>query len=189
MTRFLHGFTILAGTCALTLIVGCGGSSTPKVNCDGGACGDAKRADSGTKHDGSPVAQPDGAVTTLPDGAVTTQPDGPVTTQPDGGVTNQPDGPVTTQPDGAVATQPDGPSATPDVEESDTTSTKTDAQPSLDVIPAQKFDVKNDTSGTPVDAPAPLFDVAQDIATDVAADVLEDASEAGDAVEAGEDSL
>jgi len=54
------------------------------------------------------------------------------------------------------------------------------------VIPAQKLDVKNDTSGTPVDAPAPLFDVAQDIATDVAADVLEDAAEAGDATEAGE---
>jgi len=182
MTRLLHGFTILAGTCALTLVVGCGGSSTPKVNCDGGLCGDARRDTSGTiKHDGS-------TVTPGYDGPVTTQPDGPVTTQPDGPVTNQPDGPVA-NPDGAVANQPDGSTGTPDTEEpADTTTVKTEVQP-FDVIPAQKLDVKNDTSGTPVDAPAPLFDVAQDIATDVAADVLEDASEAGDAVEAGEDSL
>jgi hypothetical protein len=188
MTRLLHGFTILAGTCALTLVVGCGGSSTPKVNCDGGACGDAKRADSGTKYDGSPVAQPDGPVSAQPDGPVTTLPDGPVA-QPDSPVANQPDSPVA-NPDGAVANQPDGSTGTSDVEEpSDTTSTKADVQPLLDVIPAQKFDVKNDTSSTPVDAPALLFDVAQDIAADVAADVLSDASEAGDAVEVGEDSL
>jgi hypothetical protein len=114
-----------------------------------------------------------------------TGPDGPVTTQPDGPVTNQPDGPVA-NPDGAVANQPDGSTGTPDTEEpADTTTVKTEVQP-FDVIPAQKLDVKNDTSGTPVDAPAPLFDVAQDIATDVAADVLEDAAEAGDATEAGE---
>jgi hypothetical protein len=186
MTRLLHGFTILAGTCALTLIVGCGGSSTPKVKCDGGLCGDARRDTSGTKYDGSvvtkydgPVAQPDGPVVTQPDGPVA-QPDGPVA-QPDGPVT-QPDGPVVTQPDGSTVTLRDGPTATPDVEEQDTTPAKED-------VVAQKFDVKHDTSGTPdvvFDAPAPLFDVAQDIAVDVVTDVLEDAAEAGDATEAGE---
>ncbi|MGB8298785.1 MAG: hypothetical protein WCG85_25435 [Polyangia bacterium] len=184
MTRFLHGFTILAGTCALTLIVGCGGSSTPKVTCDGGACGDAKRDTSGT-------TKYDGPVVTQPDGPVTTQPDGPVV-QPDGPVTAQPDGPVTTQPDGPVVTQPDGPVVSPDAgDAADTTPPSDDLVPAkLDVIPAQKFDVKNDTSlGTPdvgFDAPATLLDVAHDIAADVAADVLEDAAEAGDAVEAGQ---
>ena len=170
MTRLLHGFTILAGTCALTLIVGCGGSSTPKVNCDGGACGDAKRDTSGTKYDGSTV-NPD-ISPPLPG------PDGPVA---------QPDGPVT-QPDGPVVTQPDGPTFVPDAGEPDATPTN-DVLPLLDVIPAQKFDVKNDTSGTPdvgFDAPTLLLDVAQDLAADVAADVLEDAAEAGDATEAGE---
>jgi hypothetical protein len=177
MTRLLHGFTILAGTCALTLIVGCGGSSTPKVKCDGGGCGDAKRDTSGTKYDGSVVTKYDGPVA---------QPDGPVVTQPDGPVV-QPDGPVT-QPDGPVVTQPDGPTFVPDAGEPDATPTN-DVLPLLDVIPAQKFDVKNDTSGAPdvgFDAPTPLLDVAQDIAADLAADVLEDATEAGDASEAGE---
>jgi hypothetical protein len=180
MTRLLHGFTILAGTCALTLIVGCGGSSTPKVKCDGGLCGDARRDTSGIKYDGSVVTKYDGPVA---------QPDGPVVTQPDGPVA-QPDGPVT-QPDGPVVTQPDGPTFIPDAGEPDATPTN-DVLPLLDVIPAQKFDVKLDTSGTPdvvFDAPAPLFDVAQDLAVDVVTDVLEDASEAGDAVEAGQDSL
>ena len=162
MTRLLHGFTILAGTCALTLIVGCGGSSTPKVKCDGGLCGDARRDTSGIKYDGSAV----------------TPHDGPAVTQPDG--------PAGTQHDGSTVTLPDGPTATPDVEEQDTT-------PAREDVVTQKFDVKLDTtSGTPdavFDAPTPLFDVAQDFAADVVADVLEDASEAGDAVEAGEDSL
>ena len=183
MTRLLHGFTILAGTCALTLIVGCGGSSTPKVKCDGGLCGDARRDTSGIKYDGSVVTKYDGPVA-QPDGPVVTQPDGPVA-QPDGPVT-QPDGPVVTQPDGSTVTLRDGPTATPDVEEQDTT-------PAREDVVTQKFDVKLDTtSGTPdavFDAPTPLFDVAQDFAADVVADVLEDASEAGDAVEAGEDSL
>ena len=165
MTRLLHGFTILAGTCALTLVVGCGGSSTPKVKCDGGGCGDAKRDTSGTKYDGS---------------TVTPGLDGPVA---------QPDGPVT-QPDGPVVTHPDGPTFVPDAGEPDATPPSDDVVlTKFDVIPAQKFDVKNDTSlGTPdvgFDAPATLFDVAQDIAADVAADVG-DASEVGDAVEAGE---
>jgi len=110
MTRLLHGFTILAGTCALTLIVGCGGSSTPKVNCDGGACVDAKRDTSGTKYDGSTV-NPD-ISPPLPG------PDGPVA---------QPDGPVT-QPDGPVVTQPDGPTFVPDAGEPDAT-------PTNDVLP------------------------------------------------------
>jgi hypothetical protein len=162
MTRLFHGFTILAGTCALTLIVGCGGSSTPKVKCDGGLCGDARRDTSGIKYDGSAV----------------TPHDGPAVTQPDG--------PAGTQHDGSTVTLPDGPTATPDVEEQDTT-------PAREDVVTQKFDVKLDTtSGTPdavFDAPTPLFDVAQDFAADVVADVLEDASEAGDAVEAGEDSL
>ena len=178
MTRLLHGFTILAGTCALTLIVGCGRSSTPKVKCDGGGCGDAKRADTGTKYDGSTVNPDISPVAPGPDGPVTTQPDGPVA---------QPDGPVT-RPDGPVVTQPDGPTFVPDAGEPDATPTN-DVLPLLDVIPAQKFDVKNDTSGTPdvgFDAPTLLLDVAQDLAADVAADVLEDAAEAGDATEAGE---
>jgi hypothetical protein len=179
MTRLLHGFTILAGTCALTLVVGCGGSSTPKPKCDGGGCSDAKHADAGTKYDGSVVIKYDGPVA---------QPDGPVVTQPDGPAA-QPDGPVT-QPDGPVVTQPDGPTSIADAGEADATPPNDDVVlTKFDVIPAQKFDVKNDTSGTPdvgFDAPAPLFDVAQDIATDVAADVLEDAAEAGDATEAGE---
>jgi hypothetical protein len=181
MTRLLHGFTVLAGTCALTLVVGCGGSSTPKVKCDGGGCGDAKRDTSGTKYDGSVVTKYDGPVA---------QPDGPVVTQPDGPVA-QPDGPVVTKYDGPVVAQPDGPTVTPDAgDAADTTPPSDDlVLTKFDVIPAQKFDVKNDTSlGTPdvgFDAPATLFDVAQDIAADVAADVG-DASEVGDAVEAGE---
>ena len=170
MTRLFHGFTILAGTCALTLIVGCGGSSTPKVKCDGGLCGDARRDTSGIKYDGSAV----------------TPHDGPAVTQPDGPAVTQPDGPAGTQHDGSTVTLPDGPTATPDVEEQDTT-------PAREDVVTQKFDVKLDTtSGTPdavFDAPTPLFDVAQDFAADVVADVLEDVSEAGDAVEAGEDSL
>jgi hypothetical protein len=187
MTRLLHGFTILAGTCALTLVVGCGGSSTPKVQCDGGGCGDAKRDTSGTKYDGSvvtkydgPAAQPDGPVVAQPDGPVA-QPDGPVA-QPDGPAVTLRDGPAVTQPDGSTVTLRDGPNATPDGEKQDTSPAKED-------VVVQKFDVKNDTSGTPdvgFDAPAPLFDVAQDLAVDAVTDVLEDASEAGDATEAGE---
>jgi hypothetical protein len=184
MTRLLHGFTILAGTCALTLIVGCGGSSTPKVKCDGGGCSDAKRDTSGTKYDGSVVTKYDGPVA-QPDSPVA-QPDGPVA-QPDSPVA-QPDGPVA-QPDGPVA-RPDGPTVTPDAgDATDTTPSDDVVLTKFDVIPAQKFDVKNDTSGTPdvvFDAPAPLFDVAQDLAVDVVTDVLDDASEAGDATEAGE---
>jgi len=164
MTRLLHGFTILAGTCALTLIVGCGGSSTPKPKCDGGGCSDAKHADAGTKYDGLTVTKYDGPVA-------------------------QPDGPVVTQPDGPVVTQPDGPTFVPDAGELDATPTN-DVLPFLDVIPSQKFDVKHDTSGPNndlgFDAPGPLLDVAQDIAADVAADVLEDAAEAGDATDAGD---
>jgi hypothetical protein len=186
MTRLLHGFTILAGTCALTLIVGCGGSSTPKVKCDGGLCGDARRDTSGIKYDGSAVTPHDGPAVTQPDGPAGTQHDGPAVTQPDGPAVTQPDGPAGTQHDGSTVTLPDGPTATPDVEEQDTT-------PAREDVVTQKFDVKLDTtSGTPdavFDAPTPLFDVAQDFAADVVADVLEDASEAGDAVEAGEDSL
>jgi hypothetical protein len=185
MTRLLHGFTILAGTCALTLIVGCGGSSTPKPKCDGGGCSDAKHADAGTKYDGLTVTKYDGPVA-QPDGPVVTQPDGPVA-QPDGPVA-QPDGPVVTQPDGPVVTQPDGPTFVPDAGELDATP-RNDVLP-LDVIPSQKFDVKHDTSGPNndlgFDAPGPLLDVAQDIAADVAADVLEDAAEAGDATDAGD---
>ena len=182
MTRLLHGFTILAGTCALTLVVGCGGSSTPKVKCDGGGCGDAKRDTSGTKYDGS-------TVTPGLDGPITPGHDGPTPVPGLDGPVAQPDGPVT-QPDGPVVTHPDGPTFVPDAGEPDATPPSDDVVlTKFDVIPAQKFDVKNDTSlGTPdvgFDAPATLFDVAQDIAADVAADVG-DASEVGDAVEAGE---
>jgi hypothetical protein len=181
MTRLFHGFTILAGTCALTLIVGCGGSSTPKVKCDGGGCSDAKRDTSGIKYDGSAVTQPDGPAVTHPDGPTVTQPDGPTVT-PDGpavthldGPTVTPDGPAVTHLDGPTVT-PDGPAVTPpdgsaDVEEFDTIPANKDVQPLLDV----RLDV-------------PAADVAQDLPTvlyDVAPD-SGDALEAGDATETGE---
>ena len=165
MTRLLHGFTILAGTCALTLVVGCGGSSTPKVNCDGGACGDAKHDTSGTKYDGSTVTPGHDGPTFAADGpTVTPGPDGPVTQAPDGPVTQAPDGPVTQAPDGSTAA-PDG------EEPIDTTTVKAEVQP----------DVRLDAPASP--------DVAQDIAAilyDSAPDVIEDALEAGEAGEAGE---
>lgn len=53
MSRLFHGFTILAGLCAMALVVGCGGSSGAKVTCDGGTCGDA------TPGASSDVALPD----------------------------------------------------------------------------------------------------------------------------------
>jgi hypothetical protein len=173
MTRLLHGFTILAGTCALTLVVGCGGSSTPKVNCDGGACGDAKHDTSGTKYDGSTVTPGHDGPTFAADGpTVTPGPDGPVTQAPDGPVTQAPDGPVTQAPDGPVTQAPDGSTAAPDGEEPiDTTTVKAEVQP----------DVRLDAPASP--------DVAQDIAAilyDSAPDVIEDALEAGEAGEAGE---
>ena len=52
MTRLFYGSTVLAGLCAMTLVIGCGGSSSPKVTCDGGNCGDAKKDTSGAKLDG-----------------------------------------------------------------------------------------------------------------------------------------
>ena len=53
MTRLFYGSTFLASLCAMTLIVGCGGSSSPgTTTCDGGNCSDAK-GDTGAKLDGA----------------------------------------------------------------------------------------------------------------------------------------
>jgi len=53
MTRLFYGSTLLASLCAMTLIVGCGGSSSPgTTTCDGGNCSDAK-GDTGAKLDGA----------------------------------------------------------------------------------------------------------------------------------------
>jgi len=157
MTRLLHGFTILAGTCALTLVVGCGGSSTPKVNCDGGACGDAKHDTSGTKYDGSTVTPGHDGPTFAADGPT---------------VTPGPDGPVTQAPDGPVTQAPDGSTAAPDGEEPiDTTTVKAEVQPDVRLDAPASPDVAQDIA-------AILYDSAPD--------VIEDALEAGEAGEAGE---
>jgi len=104
----------------MTLIIGCGGSSSPNVTtCDGGACGDAKRDTSGAKLDGTPpnvdVARLDTQVTT---------PDGPVATH-DGPAANT-DGP---------AASIDGPAPTTDgpAPSLDGPAPTTDGQPPTDV--------------------------------------------------------
>ena len=117
MTRLFYGSTFLASLCAMTLIVGCGGSSSPgTTTCDGGNCSDAK-GDTGSKLDGAkdtPAAKLDGPAPT-PDGPAAVTHDGPVAVTPDGPVAVTPDGPVAVTPDGPVAVTPDGPPANLDV--------------------------------------------------------------------------
>ena len=117
MTRLFYGSTFLASLCAMTLIVGCGGSSSPgTTTCDGGNCSDAK-GDTGSKLDGAkdtPAAKLDGPAPT-PDGPAAVTHDGPVAVTPDGPVAVTPDGPVAVTPDGPVAVTPDVPPANLDV--------------------------------------------------------------------------
>jgi len=107
----------LASLCAMTLIVGCGGSSSPgTTTCDGGNCSDAK-GDTGSKLDWCQGYA--GCQTGWPSshsrrpGAVTH--DGPVACHSDGPVAVTPDGPVAVTPDGPVAVTPDGPAANSEV--------------------------------------------------------------------------
>ena len=176
MTRLFHGSTLLVSLCAMTLVVGCGGSSTPKVPCDGGACGDAKRdtsRDGGSKAE-VPVRIPDGAVV-IPDGAVVI---------PDGGVVI-PDGAVVI-PDGAVVI-PDAPADVPPViidapadlppvitdVAADLPPVITDVAPSpAEVTPPDATSATDAAPDAPTaipDAAAPQIDVAADTAADAPA--------------------
>ena len=154
MTRLFYGSTLLAGLCAMTLIVGCGGSSTPTVTCDGGNCGDAKR-DTGAKLDVPPKldgAQLDGPPAKL-DGPATT-PDGPATT---------PDGPATI-PDGPAPVIPDGPAANLDVPAAnlDVPAANLDVPAANLDVPAANLDVPAanlDVPAANLDVPAANLDV------------------------------
>ena len=61
MTRLFHGFAVLGGLCAMTIICSCGGSSSSKATCDGGACRDAEPNAS------TEVARPDTQADAKPD--------------------------------------------------------------------------------------------------------------------------
>jgi hypothetical protein len=182
MTRLFYGSTILAGLCAMTLVVGCGGSSGKKVTCDGGACTDAKRdgGDAGNKTDGPAVTRTDGPAVTPTDGPAVTPTDGPAVTPTDGPAVTPTDGPAVDAPavtplDAPVDGPPvDGQAGNPDVR-------LPDVAPATDVrVPDSAIpDTAHDTSAPDAGADAPL-DVGPDSPVDAAApDAALDAGDGG----------
>ena len=185
MTRLLHGLTTLTSLCLITLVVGCGGSSTStKKLCDGGACSDAKG--DAVKSDGKLDGKAPDSLTTTPDGGtpdtVVQPPDTlPVTpdTQPSDTATS--DTPTVTT-DAAPDRADDTPVITPDSRPTDVqlpdvtpakpdTTLLTDTRPDTTVLPV---DVGPDTSVTTPDA---AIDAPIVVTTDAEADVSDDATE------------
>ena len=190
MTRLFYGSTILAGLCAMTLVVGCGGSSGKKVTCDGGACTDAKRdgGDAGNKTDGPAVTRTDGPAVTPTDGPAVTPTDGPAVTPTDGPAVTPTDGQPVTPTDGPAVDAPavtpldapvdgppvDGQAGNPDVR-------LPDVAPATDVrVPDSAIpDTAHDTLAPDAGADAPL-DVGPDSPVDAAApDAALDAGDGG----------
>ena len=210
MTRLFYGSTVLAGLCAMTLVIGCGGSSGLKVTCDGGNCGDAKKDTSGAKLDG--LANPD-VVVKLDSQAPTDGPaanlDGPAANLD--GPAPKLDGPAA-NPDGLAAkldgpaANPDGPAAKLDAPKDTTPVSTTDAgdggtsdsQPLLDGTVTPPADASADDGAdtgpdapvTVVDAPVIIVDapvIIVDAAADAGADLVVVATDAADGATPGVD--
>jgi hypothetical protein len=142
----------------MTLVVGCGGSSTPQVTCDGGACGDARRDTSAAKLDVAPPKLDTAALDTVAPNLDTAP-----TPIPDAGTADVP------------PANPDVPPINPDV------------PPANPDVPAN-LDVAGDTIDAPASNPDVLkFDVPPANPDVPAADVLlapdapRDTTTAGDA--------
>jgi hypothetical protein len=190
MTRLLHSLTSLTSLCLITLVIGCGGSSTKKTTkCDGGACSDAKG--DAVRLDGKLDGKAPDTLATTPDGGTTDL----VVVPPD----TLPGTPDTLPTDTVVAT-PDTLIVTPDVASDrvdtavDTVVVPTDVLPS-DVRPADVTpdradttvltDTRPDTTTIPVEAgpdtPVTPPDAGTDtpivVTTDAGADVSDDATE------------
>jgi hypothetical protein len=180
MTRVLHGFTCLVGLCAISLVVGCGSSSSKKVTCDGSGCTDAKKdavGDTLKQDGGTPdVVRPD--VLPLDTGTPTD--------------TVRLDGATTDTPIGDTQIQTDTPPVTTDTRP--VTDTRPDTTPVVDTRPAdtQRDTTPADTRDTvSADRPATDTPVLLDAAPDTTPDApvvdapIVDAPEADAALEAG----
>ena len=138
MTRLLRGSAVLLGLCAMTLVVGCGGTSSPaSTTCDGGACSDAKRDTSGDGNKADVTVSPDVARVDLGPNLDTAP-----TPIPDAGL-------------------PDLPPANTDVPPANADVPPAGADASIDVPPTSG-DVPPasvDVAGDGIDAPTPNLDV------------------------------